>query len=542
MAMDAGGAAEAVREVEAAGGSAAPPPITDPFLTVDGFLGGDEAGALRRHFEAHFAEPHGHRPETHQVWNYWHVPELYTYLRTSPERVIPQPLVQAFHQRLTQWSRERLGLGRVTWPNLSLYVDGCVQHLHNDSVNGRFGFVYSLTPDDRRGLGGETIVLREGDLFRNHVRRAGAGAAMQALIAPRFDRLTIFDDRMPHGVRRVEGGMDPLDGRVVLHGHISEERPRISGPLAARDLWEAVWEIADSELASRPGAAEDCHGPLTLRLFVRPDGAIAAVRPLVDRVVRAGGGDARPIVEAILARVAGLRFPAMADASEATLPIMIGGPLPWMEDERRRRAVQERPAAIVASGPAAAPSAEDLARRAAAVAAVSEWLSRTPGVSRIPKDRIEAYVVADFLAPEECRALIDGLPLGEQVAARIDALTGIDPACAEPLEGVEIDDEGREARFDFFDTDAPDWAPEAARGGQRTWTATLFLDRPQSGGQMLFPNAALRLTPAPGYLLLWSNLAASGEPNGFTVHETLPVEQGLHRLLVRRYREAPFIG
>jgi len=543
--------AEAEREADRH--AFAPDPMREPYLTVDGFLPAADAQAMRGRFEAHFKEPHGHRPETHQVWNYWHVPDLYTYLRTAPEKLIPRPLLSAFHERLTLWARQRLGLGFVTWPNLSLYVDGCVQHLHNDATNGRFGFVYSLTPDGRRSAGGETIVLREGDLFRRNARRPAAGPALQDLVEPRFNRLTVFDDRMPHGVRRVEGGMDPLEGRVVLHGHISEEAPRVSGPLAARDAWEAAWEVADAVLARVPDTAADCHGPLTLRVAVGADGGVRAVRPLVDRVVRTSGAEARELVDGIVAGVEALRFPAAGAPSEAILPIMIGGPLPWMKDDRRivrAAAPPQQPAR--ARLPASDPVPDDPKARVAALASVRRRLAAAAGVSRIPKDRLEAYVVADFLSREEADRLValvgpgeegplvDGAcPIAAAVAERLDSMIGIDPACAEPWLGVRVGPSGREARFDFVDPDDPAWPEEQERGGQRTWTAALFLDRPAAGGQMLFPNVGLRLTPAPGYLLLWSSLAPDGGPNGFAVYETLPVETGSHCLIVRHYRERP---
>src|SRR3569833_1180469 len=229
-------------------------PSVAPFLTLDAFLPEQEAGRLRGAVEAHFAEPHNHSPDHHQVWNYWYVPQLYTYLRTSPEKVIPQPLVMRFFQALSVFSREVLGLGHVTWPNLSLYVDGCEQHLHNDSINGRLGFVYSLTREPRKTIGGETIVLREGDPFRANMRRAAAGSGLYDLIEPSFNRLTLFDDRMPHGVRRVECAMDPLEGRIVLHGHISELGAEAEGPLPAAGIRAAI-DMALAPLLAEAAAA-----------------------------------------------------------------------------------------------------------------------------------------------------------------------------------------------------------------------------------------------------------------------------------------------
>src|SRR5438093_630415 len=104
------------------------------FTIIDDFFA--EAASLRGGIDAHFAEPARHRAETHQVWNYWHVPGLYTYLRTAPEKVLPRDALDRFFARLRALALFRFGLAHVTWPYLSLYVAGCQQGLHNDATNG----------------------------------------------------------------------------------------------------------------------------------------------------------------------------------------------------------------------------------------------------------------------------------------------------------------------------------------------------------------------------------------------------------------------
>ena len=146
-----------------------------PHLVIDDFLSVEVAARMRADIERHFADPGHHRPDTHQVWNYWFVPSLYTYLRTAPEKVLQRADIELFMDVMSSWSVSRLGLRAVSWPYLSLYVSGCRQNLHNDTGNGDFAFVYSLTRNDRRSTGGETIVLHEGDLFRRHVATPQAG-------------------------------------------------------------------------------------------------------------------------------------------------------------------------------------------------------------------------------------------------------------------------------------------------------------------------------------------------------------------------------
>src|SRR3954464_3017453 len=100
------------------------PTFRAPFLVVDDFLPDKLADELRRGIDRHFADPNIHKARTHQVWNYWFVPALYTYLRTSPEKLIELEAVNEFVKRLGNWSTNRLGLPKVSWPYLSLYVPG----------------------------------------------------------------------------------------------------------------------------------------------------------------------------------------------------------------------------------------------------------------------------------------------------------------------------------------------------------------------------------------------------------------------------------
>jgi hypothetical protein len=317
-------------------GPAAAIPVVDPhagalrapFDTFDSFLPEADAEAMRAAVDQHFAEPHSHRTDSHFIWNYWYVPGLYTYLRAVPEQVIPRPLVAAFHAELTRWAAETLGLGQVTWPTLSLYVDGCMQAIHNDSANGRFGYVYSLTRDDRRGRGGETIVFKEDDPFRSRLAVADAGAGLYDLIQPNFNRLVLFDDRMPHGVTRAEGSMDPIDGRIVLHGHIREAGPIVKGPLPIRLVEAARAAALKAALDAAPETGRFHHGPLTVRLEVAPNGRVSDCRLLLHRVARSDGGSPDALVEMILDELSIARFPAAGAATVAIVPILVGGPLP----------------------------------------------------------------------------------------------------------------------------------------------------------------------------------------------------------------------
>ncbi len=301
-------------------------PPTAPLIVVDGFLPADLALEMRQDIETHFATPEQHRAETHQVWNYWFVPDSYTYLRTAPEKVIERARIEAFHNALRDWSIAILGMAKVTWPYLSLYVSGCRQNWHNDSVNGRFGFVYSLTRDERRTIGGETLVRKEIDPFRAHLARPGAGREFYQAIEPRFNRLVIFDDRLPHSVERVEGSMDPVEGRFVLHGHLSEGGTLVAGALTEDKIAGPLLQLLGQIREELSAEVALYNGALILRLTIAASGAVAACQVLVDRVIHPDPGHVEweSLREKLVRRFEGLRFPPAGAETMLIQPLLFG--------------------------------------------------------------------------------------------------------------------------------------------------------------------------------------------------------------------------
>ena len=297
-----------------------------PLIVIDGFLPVELALQMRRNIDEHFANPHLHRAETHQVWNYWFVPELYTYLRASPEKVIGHDRVTAFHSALRNWSTATLGMANVTWPYLSLYVGGCRQGWHNDSLNGRFGFVYSLTRDLRRTIGGETLVQRESDPFRGNLTQPQAGRGFYETVEPRFNRLVVFDDRLPHAVERIDGSMDPVEGRFVIHGHLSEGGMIIEGALPGAAIAGPVGDLLRRFHDEAAAAAVLYHGPLILRLQIKESGGVADCTVLLDRVMHPdpGHADWERLRARLVDRFQGTTFPPAAGETLLILPISFG--------------------------------------------------------------------------------------------------------------------------------------------------------------------------------------------------------------------------
>ncbi len=302
---------------------------SQPVIVIDGFLPGRLAMAMRRDIDAHFASPHAHRRETHQVWNYWFVPELYTYLRTDADRVIGREHVDAFHEALREWSTGHLGMAQVTWPYLSLYVPGCRQDWHNDARNGRFAYVYSLTRNERRTSGGETLVLREGDPFRGNLVSATSGRGFYEAIEPRFNRLVIFDDRLPHAVERVDGLMDPVEGRIVLHGHLSEGSAIIAGALPAAAATNQLNDTLGKFGAELAATIALYAGPIVFRLTINAAGSVETCEVIVDRVIHPDPGHVGwdQVRDSLAGRLKALKFPAAKGRTVLIQPVLFGGGL-----------------------------------------------------------------------------------------------------------------------------------------------------------------------------------------------------------------------
>ena len=88
-------------------------------------------------------------------------------------------------------------------------------------------------------------------------------------------QLLVFDGRLPHGVRPVDGVMDPLEARIVLHGWFTDLRPFIEGSLSS-DSIETALDAALGEIYDQLEAPDmpPVLGAVIVRLTVNPDGFI----------------------------------------------------------------------------------------------------------------------------------------------------------------------------------------------------------------------------------------------------------------------------
>lgn len=268
------------------------------YQTFDSFY--SKARALRAVFDQRFANPLQSHPQRFQ-WDYWHVPGEYTLVRTPAYTYFPAKVYEPFHRYLVNWGREYLGCHDISPPWLSCYVDGCRQEPHQDVPHGPLAFVYSLTPwEHRKFRGGETFLK-----------------SPKALIAPKFNRLTVFNPAVVHGVRQVRGTHDPREGRLVVHGWFVNPRPFWVGPLQVEDVRIALEEELAANMASDLDLGE---GFLSLRLHISPAGKVTALKTLVNTLQNATSADVRRLLRA----VQDTRFRARRGRTRLTLPFRVG--------------------------------------------------------------------------------------------------------------------------------------------------------------------------------------------------------------------------
>jgi prolyl 4-hydroxylase len=202
---------------------------------------------------------------------------------------------------------------------------------------------------------------------------------------------------------------------------------------------------------------------------------------------------------------------------------------------------------------------------------VRECLARNPQAFKIPSNDLDIFVVRDFLGQAECDQLIERIdaqrvpsqllaptadpefrtsescnldpldPFVKAIEAKLTGLLGIDPLHGETIQGQRYAvGQQFKAHHDFFYRDQPYWPEMESSGGQRTWTAMVFLNEPEGGGQTAFEKAGLKVAPRTGNLLAWNNLDAIGEPNPFSLHQGMPVTAGTKYIITKWHRERPW--
>ena len=197
-------------------------------------------------------------------------------------------------------------------------------------------------------------------------------------------------------------------------------------------------------------------------------------------------------------------------------------------------------------------------------------LSKAPGIQRLPTRELELFVVRRFLEPAACAGMIERIdasrrpstiaddtgianfrtsetcdldsrdPAVAEVERRIADLLGLPLDLGEPLQGQRYAP-GQEFRphTDTFNPGGYDFLVHTERGGQRSWTAMIYLNEPEDGGATRFKTIGKTIQPETGKLLTWNNLLPDGTPNEATLHQGMKVRRGTKYVLTKWFRERP---
>jgi prolyl 4-hydroxylase len=203
---------------------------------------------------------------------------------------------------------------------------------------------------------------------------------------------------------------------------------------------------------------------------------------------------------------------------------------------------------------------------------VAARLDADPRMTRLPSETIQAYRCLDFLDDAACDHLIAlierqrrpstllsdkghganrtsescdmdrNAPAIRAIDERIAGALGLDPAHGETMQGQRYAP-GQHFRthHDYFHEGESYWPRMQASGGQRTWTAMIYLNDVEEGGATWFPQGGVRAAPRRGMLLTWNNMEADGRPNTRTLHEGMPVVEGVKYIVTKWFREHPWV-
>lgn len=214
---------------------------------------------------------------------------------------------------------------------------------------------------------------------------------------------------------------------------------------------------------------------------------------------------------------------------------------------------------------------EDPAKLALIGAQVRARLKADPRAEDLGGEQADMFLLREFFSAEECARLIgiidrrigpstlfegtqrDGFRTSSThyfeagdsatraLERRIDEATGIAHKHAEVTQGQRYE-AGQQFKhhYDYFFASEPYWQQERRRGGQRSWTAMLFLNDVEQGGETDWPELGLSIKPVAGALLVWNNMARDGTPNRKTLHAGTPVVKGVKYVVTQWYRQDPW--
>lgn len=205
--------------------------------------------------------------------------------------------------------------------------------------------------------------------------------------------------------------------------------------------------------------------------------------------------------------------------------------------------------ALLAPPPGEDLAAEPLVRRFAGFASpeACDWLIARAGERLSRATVYDGYSEQNEVAEVRTNSIrIFGLLETDLVQlllqARMAAAVGAPPTHMEALsvlhyaEGQQISD-----HYDFIRPEAPGYAAEIARHGQRAVTFLVYLNESYEGGETEFPKLGVRHKGVRGEGLFFVNALASGAPDLRSAHAGRPPRNGEKWIVSQFIRSRPFM-
>lgn len=183
----------------------------------------------------------------------------------------------------------------------------------------------------------------------------------------------------------------------------------------------------------------------------------------------------------------------------------------------------------------------------------------------------QIYTVDDFVTPEECGSLMGLIdsrlrpstvsdesdsclvsdyrtsqtsdlhyfddPLYLSLDRRIADTVGLQGFLGEIMQAQKYEPgQYYKEHWDFFMPTTKEYKIYCEWMGQRTWTAMVYLNDVEEGGETYFKHLKLRIKPKKGTLVAWNNLYRNGLPNFKTLHEACPPISGNKYVITKWFR------
>jgi prolyl 4-hydroxylase len=128
-----------------------------------------------------------------------------------------------------------------------------------------------------------------------------------------------------------------------------------------------------------------------------------------------------------------------------------------------------------------------------------------------------------------------------QISERIASIVGQPLNHAEKLQIVRYQPGGMfNAHFDTFQSSSKLGREYLLKGGQRIYTALLYLNTVQAGGETFFPALSLDISPTQGNLLVFENFSReTNQVHLLARHGSRPLKEGEKWIATLWFREKP---